>query len=134
MEGKTTVSMMQIKRIYDPASDEDGYRILIDRLWPRGIKKDQADIDLWLKEAAPTTGLRKWFHENPPERWQEFRKAYHTELEKNEALADFEKLAEEYPVITLVYGAKDGQHNHALVLQYFLNETLMKSKQHTGRR
>jgi len=116
--------MIQIKRVYDPAGDKDGYRVLIDRLWPRGVKKDQANIDLWFKEAAPTPELRKWFHEAPIERWQQFRKAYHSELEKNDELADFEKLVEEHPVITLVYGAKDGQHNHALVLQEFLKQSL----------
>jgi uncharacterized protein YeaO (DUF488 family) len=124
MERKTEVPMIQIKRSYEPSAKKDGFRILVDRLWPRGIKKEQANIDLWLKNAAPSPGLRKWFHEAPIERWSEFKAAYHTELEKNDDLEEFQKLIKKHPVITLVYGARDNQHNHALVLQEFLHERL----------
>ena len=119
--------MINIKRSYDIPEESDGYRILIDRLWPRGIKKDKARIDRWFKEAAPSAELRKWFHEKPIERWPAFKKNYKAELKKNKDLEEFEKLIEEHPVITLIFGAKDEQHNHALVLQHFLNEKYRKT-------
>ena len=127
MDEKTEIAMINIKRIYAIPEEKDGYRILIDRLWPRGIKKDKARIDRWFKEAAPSSELRKWFHEKPIERWPAFKKNYKAELKKNKDLEEFEKLIEEHPVITLIFGAKDEQHNHALVLQHFLNEKYRKT-------
>ncbi|MEJ5963224.1 DUF488 domain-containing protein [Pedobacter immunditicola] len=116
--------MIQIKRIYDPAGHNDGYRVLIDRLWPRGIKKDQANIDLWLKEVAPTPELRKWFHEDPIERWREFDSKYRAALVKNEAVTALTELVEKHQKVTLVYGAKDQEHNHALILRLYLEEKM----------
>jgi len=116
--------MIQIKRIYEPAVDKDGYRILIDRLWPRGIKKDQANVDLWFKEAAPTPELRKWFHEAPIERWQEFNSKYRAALKNNEAVTELTELIEQHQKVTLVYGAKDNEHNHALILLRYLEEKM----------
>lgn len=110
-----------IKRAYDQASKDDGYRVLVDRIWPRGISKKDAAIDRWAKELAPSTGLRKWF-DHDPEKWDEFQQRYHKELEGCEAALD--DLAEKAKdgLVTLVYGAKDTKHNQAVVLQNILNK------------
>lgn len=115
--------MVQIKRIYDDAAKTDGFRVLIDRLWPRGISKERAAIDLWLKDVAPSSDLRTWFG-HQPERFAEFRQKYETELAKNAAIATLEKLAGEHQTLTLLYGAKDPTHNHALVLKSFIEHRL----------
>ena len=111
-----------IKRVYETPSKEDGKRILIDRLWPRGLTKEKVQIDLWLKEIAPSTELRKWFGHDPS-KWTEFKKRYITEIKKNTAVvAQLEEQLKKGKV-TLVYGAKDEQHNDAVVLQeYFENK------------
>ncbi len=119
--------MVQIKRIYEPAEKKDGYRMLIDRLWPRGVKKEAANIDLWLKDIAPTAALRTWFHEAPVERWPEFKSKYRNELLKNEAVNELTELIEKHQKVTLLYGAKDEKHNHALILQGFLQEAFAKN-------
>jgi uncharacterized protein YeaO (DUF488 family) len=106
---------LAIKRVYAPPGPRDGKRVLIDRLWPRGLGKDEAAVDLWLKDVAPSTGLRKWFGHDP-RRWDEFRKRYRAELEGSEALAKLKAMARRGRV-TLVYGAKDEAHNDAVVLQ-----------------
>jgi uncharacterized protein YeaO (DUF488 family) len=106
---------LAIKRVYAPPGPRDGKRVLIDRLWPRGLGKDEASVDLWLKDVAPSTGLRKWFGHDP-RRWDEFRKRYRAELEGSEALAKLKAMARRGRV-TLVYGAKDEAHNDAVVLQ-----------------
>lgn len=108
--------MIQIKRIYDPVGDDDGYRILIDRLWPRGFSKENAHIDLWMKEVAPSTSLRKWFH-HEIENWEEFTTRYWEELkEKHPLLTELKNLEKEHKKITLLYSAKDSKHNQAIVL------------------
>lgn len=108
-----------IKRVYDPAAKSDGFRVLVDRLWPRGLSKTTAQIDLWLRDIGPSTTLRKWFHHDPV-RWTEFIRRYHTELKtKTVLLATIKKQATIGPV-TLLYSAKDVQHNHAVVLRNFL--------------
>lgn len=108
--------MVKIKRVYDPLSSEDGIRILIDRLWPRGIKKEEAKIDEWMKEIAPTTDLRKWFSHDPA-KWPEFRKRYITELKNKSEL--FERLRSEAKkgTITLLFAAKDAEHSNAVILK-----------------
>ena len=108
--------MVKIKRVYDPLSSEDGIRILIDRLWPRGIKKEEAKIDEWMKEIAPTTDLRKWFSHDPA-KWPEFRKRYITELKNKSEL--FERLRSEAKkgTITLLFAAKDAEHPNAVILK-----------------
>jgi uncharacterized protein YeaO (DUF488 family) len=110
-----------IKRIYDPADPKDGYRILVDRLWPRGFKKDAAEIDQWLKEVAPSTTLRTWFGHDPA-RWKEFKKKYKDELEDNAAWNELRALSKAKKKITLLYGAKDEVHNQAVVLAELLGE------------
>lgn len=107
---------VSIKRIYEPYDSADGYRILVDRLWPRGIKKENASIDLWLKEIAPSTELRKWFH-HEARNWAEFVKKYKAELKGSAALAQLKAIATEHPSITLLYGAKDEKNNQAVVLK-----------------
>jgi uncharacterized protein YeaO (DUF488 family) len=110
---------IHLKRAYAPPEPADGFRILVDRLWPRGITKDSAHLDLWLKEVGPSTELRKWFGHDPS-KWNEFRQRYVAELKHNpEAIA---KLAEclHHGTVTLVYGAKDEEHNQAVVLKEYL--------------
>lgn len=105
---------IRIKRVYEDPSPEDGKRILVDRLWPRGLTKEKAEIAVWLKEIAPSTELREWFGHDP-EKWTEFRERYQKELEANSAATTQLREALEDAPATLVYGAKDEQHNDAVV-------------------
>ncbi|MBX3329679.1 MAG: DUF488 family protein [Nitrospira sp.] len=108
-----------VKRIYEPTSKSDGFRVLVDRLWPRGISKEAAEIDLWLPDLGPSTALRKWFNHDPA-RWTEFQRRYHVELKKKTALlTTINKQAKICPV-TLLYSAKDEQHNQAIALRSVL--------------
>src|SRR5690242_20762987 len=110
---------VQLKGAYEPPARKDGFRILVDRIWPRGTSKDSARIDLWLKDIAPTAALRNWFGHDP-EKWSEFRKRYFRELEKNpDAVAQLEAQLRRDSV-TLVFGAKDEQHNNAVALKEYL--------------
>lgn len=107
---------IRIKRVYDKPAKQDGRRILVDRLWPRGLTKDKAKVDLWLKDIAPSPELRKWFGHDP-EKWPEFRKRYLAELKRNrEAVKILKEELGKGPA-TLVYGAKDEEHNAAVVLK-----------------
>src|SRR5690349_11180979 len=115
MEGKDDMKP-KIKRVYDPPEKSDGTRILVDRLWPRGLSKAKAGIDLWLKEIAPSAELRTWFGHDA-DRWDEFRTRYRAELKKNEPALTALKQEIEKGAVTLVYGAKDEAHNNAVVLQ-----------------
>ena len=108
-----------IKRIYDPANTADGFRILVDRLWPRGMKKEDAGIDLWLKAVAPTYALRKWYHHDGGG-WDEFRHKYLLELKGNPATDELLSLMKIHKTVTLLYAARDAEQNHALVLLEFL--------------
>lgn len=108
-----------IKRVYEPPSARDGARILVDRLWPRGVKKADAGISRWMKEIAPSNELRKWFGHDPA-RWEEFRRRYRAELAKNaDRVGELRKLAQAGP-LTLVYSAHDEAHNQAVVLREML--------------
>jgi uncharacterized protein YeaO (DUF488 family) len=110
--------VIQVKRIYDAATESDGYRILVDRLWPRGVSKEEAALDQWFKEIAPSPELRTWFgHE--PEKFARFRQKYIQELQKNPATPDFLKLLAARKNVTLLYAAKDPAVNHAVVLLEF---------------
>lgn len=115
--------MIRIKRIYDDPSVSDGTRVLVDRLWPRGISKERAALDEWLKEIAPSPELRKWF-DHKPERFAEFTHKYIDELSNNPAAATLEQLAAKAPNLTLLYAARDTAHNEAVVLQQFLEKRL----------
>ena len=108
-----------VKRAYEEPAPDDGTRILVDRLWPRGVSKEKAAIDLWLKEIAPSTELRKWFGHDPA-KWDAFQERYRAELSANhDAIRTLKAKISEGPV-TLVYGAKDEEHNGAVVLKAFL--------------
>jgi len=115
--------MIRIKRVYCEPSLEDGVRILIDRMWPRGISKERARVVEWRKDLAPTTSLRKWFgHE--PAKWTEFRRRYRTELTRSEIMEELKNLARLSPrkTITLLYSAADEEHNQAVVLKELIDE------------
>ena len=115
------VLVVKIKRIYEPASREDGKRILIDRLWPRGIKKEEAKIDEWMKEIAPTTGLRKWFSHDPA-KWPEFRKRYIDELKSKSDLVERLRSEATEGTITLLFAAKGAEHSNAVVLKELIEK------------
>ena len=110
---------ISLKRAYEPTAKTDGVRVLVDRLWPRGATKTKANIDLWAKDLAPSTDLRKWFGHDP-EKWSEFQKKYRAELKGNPALLEIRALSHQENV-TLVYAAKDELHSHALVLKQVLD-------------
>jgi uncharacterized protein YeaO (DUF488 family) len=112
---------MRIKRVYEPPSEEDGFRVLVDRLWPRGVSKERADLDLWLKEIAPSTELRKWFG-HVPTRWPEFVARYREELRQNEvAVSKLRDLATK-GTVTLLFGARDEAHNEAVVIRDLIDQ------------
>ena len=113
--------MIRIKRIYEEASEDDGLRVLVDRLWPRGLSKEKAKIDQWEKELAPTTELRHWFGHDPA-KWEEFLERYRAELAgKEEALSRLRQEGDE-GVVTLLYAAKDEEHNNAVALKRYIEE------------
>ena len=108
--------MIRVKRVYEKPSKQDGFRLLVDRLWPRGLTKERASVDLWMKEIAPSDALRKWFgHEQ--EKWPEFEKRYRKELAENkDRLNEIRKLESGHKIVTLLYGRKDEKQNQAVVL------------------
>lgn len=110
------MSEIKIKRVYEAESKEDGFRILVDRLWPRGVRKEDLKHDLWLKEVAPSDALRKWFHHEEAN-WSEFKKRYLAELQKSEAFRQLVDHAKQHKKVTLLYGAKDEKQNQAVVLK-----------------
>lgn len=112
---------LRVKKIYETPAATDGYRVLIDRLWPRGIKRENANIDAWLKEIAPSTELRKWFGHNP-DRWNPFCEKYFEELTDNPALTQLYEYLHHHRQLTLLYGAKEQQYNHAVGLVTYLQK------------
>ncbi len=114
--------MIKLKRAYEKPTKSDGFRILVDRLWPRGMSKVKEHLDLWLKEIAPSTELRKKFGHDP-EKWESFKKAYaHELLEKKELIKQIKDLEKKHTTITFVYGAKDELHNNAVALKELLKK------------
>jgi uncharacterized protein YeaO (DUF488 family) len=112
--------MIQTKRVYEKPAKTDGFRVLVDRLWPRGLTKEKAKVDLWMKEIAPSDALRKWFHHQVGS-WGEFEKRYKAELKTNkELLSELKKLAKERGTVTLLFGSKDEEKNQAVVLAKML--------------
>ena len=108
------------KRVYEPPAPSDGFRVLVDRIWPRGMSKEHARVDLWAKNIAPTTALRQWFGHDPA-KWEDFRQKYRSELAKNsQALEELREALKGRDAVTLVYGAKDEAHNQAVVLREIL--------------
>jgi uncharacterized protein YeaO (DUF488 family) len=115
--------VIRVKRIYEEPSDQDGFRILVDRLWPRGLRKSEARLDLWIKEIAPENRLRRWFSHDP-EKWEEFRKCYLKELEqKEEYVQELLDKARDTD-LTLLYAAKDEIFNNATVLKEYIESRL----------
>jgi uncharacterized protein YeaO (DUF488 family) len=119
MSKKIVADHVKLKRAYEPAAPDDGNRILIDRLWPRGVKKADAAIDEWIKDIAPSTGLRKWFGHDPA-RWQEFRHRYQSEIRQHPDEFDRLRTLAQHGRITLVFSAHDEGHNDAVVLKDLL--------------
>jgi uncharacterized protein YeaO (DUF488 family) len=112
--------MLKVKRIYESPDKADGFRVLVDRLWPRGVSKERAHLDLWLKEIAPSDALRKWFHHDPS-RWTEFAAKYKKELGgRKDLVQQLRKLEVEHGDVTLLYSAHDADHNQAVVLRQFV--------------
>jgi len=112
--------MIQIKRVYEKPGKDDGFRVLVDRLWPRGLTKEKAHVDLWMKEIAPSDELRKWFH-HEERNWGEFEKKYKAELvKKKDLLNELGKLGKEHGTITLLFGSKDEKQNQAVILAEML--------------
>src|SRR5262249_34499751 len=113
--------MIRLKVVYETLSKDDGERILVERLWPRGLTKQQAKVDLWLKEVAPSAELRKWFGHDPA-KWDEFRRRYEKELKRKNDLIELLKRKAEEGAITRLYAARDEEHNSAVVLKQFLQK------------
>jgi uncharacterized protein YeaO (DUF488 family) len=125
------MGVIRVKRIYDPPETSDGLRILVDRLWPRGLSKERAAVDWWLKEIAPSDELRKWFG-HQPERWPEFKARYHRELDaKPEIVRDLEERARTHP-LTLLFSAKDVQRNQAVALLEYLERRRRRRPRRPG--
>ncbi|HXE10724.1 MAG TPA: DUF488 domain-containing protein [Bryobacteraceae bacterium] len=121
--------MIHLKRAYDPAEPSDGTRFLIERLWPRGVKKTSLPIEAWLKDAGPSTELRKWFSHDPA-KWDEFQKRYFDELMANPDAWEPILQAARHGAVTLIYSSHDTEHNNAVALQEFLNKRLRKGSSH----
>ncbi len=114
--------MIKKKRVYTPSSEEDGVRILVDKLWPRGMQKEKARIHLWMKEIAPSDDLRKWFSHDP-EKWEEFKKRYEKQLAaKQELLQKIKQLEKERKIITFLYAAKNTEYNNAVALKAIIEK------------
>ena len=114
--------LIKTRRIFESPSDEDGFRVLVDRLWPRGLSKKSASVDMWLKEISPSNELRRWFSHDP-EKWPEFKKRYSKELGgKKESIKLLRSLEREKMKLTLLYAAKDTEHNNAVFLAGYLRE------------
>jgi uncharacterized protein YeaO (DUF488 family) len=119
--------MIKIKRVYEKIDVRDGTRVLIDGLWPRGVRTGTQNIDMWMKDVAPSAELRKWFAHDPA-KWQDFRKRYKAELESNRAMSKLIALAQEHDPLTLLFSAKDEEHNNAVVLLEVLGLKLERIK------
>ena len=115
--------MIQTKRVYESSSKNDGFRILVDKIWPRGVSKERANLDLWMKEIAPSDNLRKWFSHDP-KKWEEFEFKYKEELkDKNELISKINEIEKDKKNVTLIYSAKDKEHNNAIVLLNILKKS-----------
>ena len=120
------MSDLRVKRIYEPASDDDGARILVDRLWPRGVSRKEAQVDIWHKDIAPSAELRKWFGHDP-QKWEEFKSRYFLELDnKPEVVTKLLPTADEETQLTLLFSAKDPNFNNAAALKEYLEDKLAK--------
>lgn len=118
------MTKIKIKRVYEPEQNDDGYRVLVDKLWPRGVRKENLHYDLWAKDIAPSTPLRQWYHSNPESNWIEFKQKYIQELKQAQAVVNFMARIKTRKTVTLLYASKNEAENHALVLQAYLQEAL----------
>ncbi len=123
------MATIKIKRVYEEAENGDGFRVLVDRLWPRGIKKEDLSCDLWAEAITPSPELRKWYHEDLQGRWDEFREKYRKELEESDAVKTFLEKIQLQKTVTLLYASKNEAQNHAVVLKEFLESVLKRKKQ-----
>ena len=114
--------MIKIKRVYDKPNESDGFRILVDRIWPRGLSKSEIKVDLWLKEIAPSDGLRKWFAHDP-KKWEEFKRRYFKELGDKKELIELIIEKAHKGIVTLLYGARDEKFNNAVALKDYIETT-----------
>lgn len=121
------MTSIRIKRVYEDFEEGDGFRILVDRLWPRGIKKENLHYDLWAKDITPSSALRQWYHQSIEKNWDTFVIAYQKELDNVADMDMYINSFKAHPVVTLLYASKDSVHNHAIVLKNYL-DTLLKSK------
>ncbi len=118
------MTSIKIKRVYEDFEESDGYRVLVDRLWPRGMKKENLHYDLWAKDITPSSTLRKWYHQNMDENWEAFVSAYQKELDNVPDMGSYIDELKKHPVVTLLYASKDSTHNHAIILQSYLEALL----------
>lgn len=118
---------IKLKRVYEDYSEDDGYRALVDRLWPRGMKKEHLHYDLWAKDITPSPDIRKWFHDDVQNRWEEFSKMYRKELNQSEAVKKFIETIRDKKVVTLIYASREPKYNHANILKDYLDKVLEKS-------
>lgn len=115
--------MLQTKRVYEDPAPDNGFRVLTERLWPRGVSKERAKLDKWLKGIAPSHNLRKWF-DHDPDKWEEFKEKYRRELFRSQAVAEMLDIIKENETVTLVFASKDEEHNSTVVLKEFLDDLL----------
>lgn len=120
------MTQVYIKRVYQDPEPEDGYRVLVDRIWPRGMKKEYLKYDLWEKGITPSTALRKWFHEDIEEHWDRFVDLYRKELSGSDDMKSFIGRIRQYPAVTLLYASKEPIHNHAKILQEYIIKELKR--------
>ena len=118
---------IRIKRVYEPEDNGDGFRVLVDKLWPRGVRKQDLHYDLWEKDIAPSAPLRQWYHQDKEGHWEEFAKRYTGELKQSPAVRDFLEKIKGHDTVTLLYGSKNAAENHALILQEYLRKELDRS-------
>lgn len=114
------MTQFKLKRAYEPEESTDGFRVYIDRLWPRGLSHETFHYDMWDKDIAPSTELREWFHADPTDRWPEFEQKYSAELKSNPSFAALRHLLMTKPVVTLLYSSHDEQHNNAVIVYNLL--------------
>jgi len=117
---------IRLKRVYEDYDKSDGYRVLVDRLWPRGVKKEDLHCDLWAKDISPSTELRKWYHQDMPNRWKDFVAYYKKELDQSDAVDKFVEQIKDYKTATLLFASKETTQNHAMVLKEFIENKLKK--------
>lgn len=121
------MTRIRIKRVYEAPTPDDGCRVLVDRLWPRGVRKEMLPYDIWAKDLAPSTPLRSWFHADPEARWEEFRRRYTGELQTSESVRDFVRRIAGEQTVTLLYASKRAAENHVLILQEYLQKAVERA-------